>query len=83
MENENIWHHGEDGIMEENIEKLRGCLEKLSEDQKICVELFYFNKKSYGEIAEQTHYEMKKVKSFIQNGKRNLKICIENSGDGK
>ena len=80
METAGHWSPDHDGIMEENIEKLRGCLEQLSAEQKTCVELFYFSKKSY---ADQTRFEPGKVKSYIQNGKRNLKICIENTGDGK
>ncbi len=83
MENELIRHHGDDRIIEENIDKLRGCLQKLPEEQKTCVELFYFNKKSYAEIVAETKFELSKVKSYIQNGKRNLKNCIESSDDGK
>ena len=83
MESEPDWHLSDDGIMDENIEKLHDCLEKLSDEQKTCVELFYMKKKSYREIVAVTQYELKKVKSHIQNGKRNLKICIETSGDEK
>ncbi|MNL72987.1 hypothetical protein D3C87_1983880 [compost metagenome] len=43
----------------------------------MCVELFYLHKKSYQEIADSTDYTLKEVKSNIQNGKRNLKILIE------
>ena len=56
---------------------LKTCLDKLSEKQKRCVGLFYFQNKSYKEIAELTGEELGKVRSFIQNGRRNLKICIE------
>jgi len=50
---------------------------KLNSEQKKSIELFYFQKKSYQEIVDETGFELKKVKSYIQNGKRNLKICIE------
>ncbi len=83
MESEDQRHLSDDGIMDQNLDKLRGCIEKLSAEQKACIELFYFNRKSYAEIAVETRYELNKIKSFIQNGKRNLKICIENSGDEK
>jgi RNA polymerase sigma-70 factor (ECF subfamily) len=83
MESGPDWHLSDDGIMDENIEKLRDCLDKLNDEQKTCVELFYMKKKSYREIVAETQYELKKVKSHIQNGKRNLKICIETSGDEK
>lgn len=58
---------------------LVACIAKLKEEQKSCIDLFYFKKKSYREIAITLKLEEKKVKSFIQNGKRNLKICIESS----
>ena len=45
-------------------------------EQKKCVELFYLKGHSYREIAEETGYKMNEVKSFIQNGKRNLKSLI-------
>ncbi|MEX0985944.1 MAG: sigma-70 family RNA polymerase sigma factor [Bacteroidales bacterium] len=58
------------------------CIERLKKEQQQCIRLFYFDDKSYREIAVSLSLEEKKVKSFIQNGKRNLKICIE-SKDGK
>ena len=56
---------------------LKECLEKLKQEQKTCVELFYFQNKSYREIAQILEMEEKKVKSYLQNAKRNLKICLE------
>ena len=53
------------------------ALEELSEEQRQTVTLFYLHKKSYQEISEATGYNMMQVKSYIQNGKRNLKILIE------
>jgi RNA polymerase sigma-70 factor (ECF subfamily) len=58
-------------------EALRKCLEQLKAEQKQCIELFYYQKKCYQEIAEQLTMNEKKVKSYLQNGKRNLKICLE------
>ena len=60
--------------------KLAECIQWLKAEQKRCIELFYYKKKTYQEIAMECDYEEKKVKSFIQNGKRNLKICLENNG---
>ncbi|MFM9910476.1 MAG: RNA polymerase sigma factor [Chitinophagaceae bacterium] len=62
---------------EENLNKLEECLQTLSAEQKITVELFYLQNKCYNEIAETTGIEWNKVRSFIQNGRRNLKICME------
>ncbi len=52
-------------------------LEELNREQKLCVTLFYLDKKSYQEIVDTTGYTMMQVKSHIQNGKRNLKILME------
>lgn len=62
--------------------KLIECLQKLKDEQQKCIQLFYFENKSYREISSMTKLEEKKVKSYIQNGKRNLRICIEGN-DGK
>ncbi|TRX70850.1 RNA polymerase sigma factor [Carboxylicivirga sp. M1479] len=62
---------------EEMDERLEDCLNKLREHQRACVELFYYKELCYQTISEQLNIDIKKVKSYIQNGKRNLKICIE------
>jgi len=61
-------------------EKLTQCIETLPEDQKQSIQLFFVEKKCYNEIAVITGYEWNSVRSYIQNGKRNLKICLENKG---
>lgn len=53
------------------------ALEELNPEQKQCVTLFYLEKKSYQEVSEQTGYSMLQVKSYIQNGKRNLRLLLE------
>ena len=57
---------------------LQKCIELLKGEQEKCIRLFYYENKSYRDIADALKLEEKKVKSFIQNGKRNLKICLEN-----
>ena len=71
--------HLENGILEkeENFKKLEECMEQLTAEQKETIELFFLQKKCYNEIADITGHEWNKVRSFIQNGKRNLKICME------
>ncbi len=59
------------------IEYMKDCLPRLKEAQRVCLELFYLNGKSYHEIVDKTQYSLNEVKSYIQNGKRNLKILIE------
>ncbi len=62
---------------ESQIETLKACINKLKGQQKKCIELFYFEEKSYKQIAKETKIELKRVRSLIQNGRRNLKICVE------
>lgn len=73
----------EDNSRQEHLDKDRKLelmdqsLQELSNDQKQCVTLFYLEKKSYQQIAEETGFTMMQVKSHIQNGKRNLKILLD------
>jgi RNA polymerase sigma factor (sigma-70 family) len=62
---------------EEQLKRLEKAVKDLGDDQRTCIELFYFRDKSYKEIAEITGYTENQVKSHIQNGKRNLKIRLE------
>ena len=54
---------------------LETSLNELNDDQKTCITLFFLEKKSYQQISEQTGFNLMQVKSYIQNGKRNLKIA--------
>lgn len=62
---------------EENFKKLEECIGRLPQDQKQSIELFFLEKKCYHEIAAITGVEWSRIRSYIQNGKRNLKICME------
>lgn len=62
---------------EKTYEYMGEALKELNGDQQLCVTLFYIDKKSYQQIAEQTSFSMMQVKSHIQNGKRNLRILID------
>lgn len=78
---ENIWDDfsGLDKHLEKEIviNQLENCLGQLSKDQFIGIKLFYFENKCYNEIAENTGFEWGKIRSLIQNGKRNLKNCMQ------
>ncbi|MEP1115444.1 RNA polymerase sigma factor [Ekhidna sp.] len=79
MESAEAVHLNEEKVeLEKDIEALEACIEELKEQQRKCVKLFFLEKKSYLEVNEQTGIDLKKVKSYIQNGKRNLKMCLEN-----
>lgn len=56
---------------------LEECLGELNEEQQQCVTLFYLQKRSYQQIAKYTGFSLMQVKSYIQNGKRNLKMLLE------
>jgi RNA polymerase sigma-70 factor (ECF subfamily) len=77
METESVLHLNKAEDKEKQYEDLELALGQLNEEQKKCLDLFYFKDKSYVEIAEITGLTNNEVKSHIQNGKRNLKIKLE------
>ena len=81
MEKDAFEHLDIDDTRERKLTVMEKCIEKLPPEQKDSINLFYLEQKCYKEIADITGFEMNKVKSYIQNGKRNLKICIEKSGE--
>lgn len=62
---------------EEMLDWMHEGLQNLNLEQQQCVTLFYLEKKSYQQISQETGFSLLQVKSFIQNGKRNLKVMIE------
>lgn len=62
---------------QQQLQKLDEAISQLDEHQRTCIELFFIHEKSYQEISDSTGYDLNKVKSYIQNGKRNLKILLE------
>lgn len=79
--NENII--AEETLLSNQLEKeqlltlIEISLTELSSEQQTCINLFYIDKKSYQQISEKTGYSLMQVKSYIQNGKRNLKLLVE------
>jgi len=57
--------------------ELGNCIEKLKDEQKECILMFYYENRCYNEIALNLNLDEKKVKSHLQNAKRNLKLCLE------
>ena len=78
MQNGEMLHLDEVKQKEEQLNSMEDCLEKLAEEQKTCVTLFYLQGKCYNDITELTGIDWNKVRSYIQNGRRNLKLCMEN-----
>jgi len=71
-----VYLNDESDLKKDKTDKLAPALKKLKPEQKTCVELFYLDGKSYKEIADETGFSIKNVKSYIQNGKRNLKKIL-------
>jgi len=66
---------------EKQLTTLERCMEKLPVAQKQTIDLFFMSEKCYKEITDITGFSLNEVKSYIQNGKRNLKICMEKNSE--
>jgi len=77
MENGVSEHLEDDVRLEEQDERLENCMKQLTESQHTCVTLFYLKEMCYRDISAATGFDHNQVKSHIQNGKRNLKLCME------
>ena len=80
MQSEHFEHLDSVLEKENELKRLEFCVEHLPDEQKQSIRLFYLENKCYNEIVEQTGIEWNKVRSLIQNGRRNLKICMEKNG---
>ena len=80
MQSEDFTHLDDVLEKENELKKLEFCIEHLPAEQKQSIQLFYLKNKCYNEIVETTGYDWNKVRSLIQNGRRNLKICMEKNG---
>jgi len=78
MESDEVLHLlTEEDDDSERLGALQACLKRLPDQQRQSINAFFVQELSYAEIVDQTGYTLMQVKSYIQNGKRNLKICIE------
>ena len=68
---------------EEQLTRLEEAIKQLEDDQRRCVEFFYLHELSYQQIMIKTGFTFKEVKSFIQNGKRNLRIALNKAHERK
>jgi RNA polymerase sigma factor (sigma-70 family) len=82
MQSEPVWHPiEEEDTKETQLQRMEDCLEQLAEQQKACVQLFYYQGLSYKDIAAQRAESLGRVRSYIQNGRRNLKNCMDQPVD--
>jgi len=77
MERPEVVHLHIDSTNESQLSAMENCMKTLPDEQRQAIDLFYLQQKCYKEVSDITGFEMNKVKSYIQNGKRNLKICME------
>jgi len=77
MEIQEAFHQHSKTDLNEKMPHLQGAIENLNEEQRKCIELLYLHDKSYQEVSSLTGFTLKQVKSYIQNGKRNLRIYLE------
>lgn len=90
MQNGQDWHQEDDGfdfeLAADAEDQLQSCITELPSNQKACITMFYFEKKSYAEISGLLEVPIDNVRSNIQNGRRNLKKCMQTKqrlGSGK
>jgi RNA polymerase sigma-70 factor (ECF subfamily) len=84
MQSAEVWHPT-DAIAEKEatLQQMEKCIEQLKTEQQQAIRLFYLEQKCYNEIADITGLEWNKIRSHIQNGRRNLKICMDkNNANG-
>jgi RNA polymerase sigma factor (sigma-70 family) len=77
MQFDGVSHLQEVQEREQQFVVLDECVQKLPAEQKKVIELFYLQQQCYNDIVTQTGFEWNKVRSLVQNGRRNLKICME------
>lgn len=77
MYSEDNFHPLEEDTSEQETQRLNLCMDKLAELQRTCIKAFYYDKQSYEEISASLNLPWNKIRSNIQNGRRNLKKCLE------
>ncbi len=90
MQNGMEWHQEHEDFDidggEDEADQLHSCVDELPEKQRDCIRMFYFEKKSYADISVVMDLSLDSVRSNIQNGRRNLKKCMQTKqrlGSGK
>lgn len=77
MYSEQVYHLYNEDVKEQKLSLLEECIGKLESMQQSVVRMFYLDKKTYKEICSEMSIKWDKARSLIQNGRRNLKICME------
>lgn len=77
MYSEEVYRLNDEDDLEREVGLLNDCIERLEKQQKECIKLFYLEKKTYKEVTEILSIQWSQARSLIQNGRRNLKNCME------
>ncbi len=82
-----ILHHDKEFDIVQGNSELKHCMQRLTANQKMCVIQFYYEEKSYKDIALEMELTTENVRSHIQNGRKKLKNCLQkkyrrNNADG-
>jgi RNA polymerase sigma-70 factor (ECF subfamily) len=77
MQSEDFTHLDAVLDKEKDLQRLEHCIDSLQEEQNKVIKMFYLENKCYNEITEVTGIDWNRVRSLIQNGRRNLKNCME------
>lgn len=64
-------------LREAELQRLEQAIEELGEGQRLCIRLFYLERRSYQDVADATGYPVEQVRSHLQNGRRNLRLTLE------
>lgn len=59
------------------ISAVESALKQLKPEQRACITEFYLARQTYEEVAEKLNYTIRQVKSHLQNGRRNLRLIME------
>ncbi len=78
-----VTDHDERENIEQKANRVQWAVEQLAIEQATCIRLFYFEDKSYKEIAQTTGMSDGTIKSHLQNGKRNLKILLASNAQNE
>lgn len=68
-------------LREADLQRLEHAIEQLNDGQRTCIQLFHLERRSYEEVAEKTGFAPDQVRSYLQNGRRNLRIILERHAD--
>ncbi len=68
-------------LHEATLQRLEEAIDRLNEGQRTCIRLFYLQRQCYQQIAAVTGLPVDQVRSHLQNGRRNLRLMLQDHVD--